>query len=87
MLLADCDIGIAHVVCGAWSMKSHGVHPSVHPSIRAWATAANFAAVAWPAGYVGRLLHSTQQVNAGTATLLTYTVAEHRLVDDVSVPC
>jgi len=33
--------GTAHIVCKAGYMKWYGVHPPVHLSIPAWATAAN----------------------------------------------
>jgi len=54
-------------------MKRYGVCPSVPAQARA----ANFAAVAWPAGNIGRLLHGAQQrgvrrANAGSATLSAY---------------
>jgi len=45
-------IGTVHIV---------SVHLSVRLSVPALATAANFAAVAWPAGDIDRLLHGAQQ--------------------------
>ena len=53
------------------------------------ATAANFAAVARPAGDIDRLLHCAQQrgvlrANAGSAALSAYVVAARRLVSNVS---
>ena len=59
----------------------------VRLSVPAWATAANIAAVARPAGDIDRLLHGAQlrevrQANADSATLSVYVgIAEHGLVN------
>jgi len=49
-------------------------------SVPAWTTAVKFAAVAQPAGDISQLLHGTQRMNAGSAKLSAYVVAEYRLV-------